>query len=211
MLSFDSLDISAELHRATQDMGFLNATEIQAKTLPLILDGKDVIGRSQTGTGKTAAFAIPAIEMVDPMNKKDVQVLVVCPTRELAMQSWGEIKKLYKYKSGVKAAVIYGGQHILLQIRELKKGVNIVIGTPGRIMDHMRRGTLKLGNLKMIVLDEADEMLNMGFREDIETILAATPENRQTIMFCATMPPAIMALTRRIKPTHNWLRLTSMK
>ncbi|OJU14371.1 MAG: hypothetical protein BGN88_02385 [Clostridiales bacterium 43-6] len=197
MQSFESLNLSYELHRATKDMGYETATEIQEKTLPIILEGKDVIGRSQTGTGKTAAFSIPMIELVDASNKRDVQALVVCPTRELAMQSHGEIKKLYKYKSGVKAAALYGGQHILQQIRELKKGINIVVGTPGRIMDHLRRGTLKLNNTKIIVLDEADEMLNMGFRDDIETILKETPETRQTVLFSATMPPEIMALTKQ--------------
>jgi ATP-dependent RNA helicase DeaD len=193
---FSDLNISDELKRAVQDMGFGNATDIQAQTIPLILEGHDVIGRSQTGTGKTAAFAIPSIELTNGENKKAVQVLVICPTRELAMQSWGEFKKLYKYKSGVKAAVIYGGQHIDRQINELRKGVNIVIGTPGRIMDHMNRNTLKLNNIKLVILDEADEMLNMGFREDIETILKATPAERQTVMFCATMPKEIMAITK---------------
>lgn len=194
---FSSLNLSPELQRAINEMGFENATEIQAKTIPLIIDGNDIIGRSQTGTGKTAAFAVPAVEMTDGANKKDVQALVVCPTRELAIQSWEVFKLLYKYKTGVKAAVVYGGQQIDRQIRELKRGVNIVIGTPGRIMDHMRRKTLKLDNLKMIILDEADEMLNMGFREDIETILEKTPSTRQTIFFSATMPPEIMAITKR--------------
>jgi ATP-dependent RNA helicase DeaD len=195
-ISFNSINISEELQRAVREMGFENTTEIQAKTIPLILEGRDIIGRSQTGTGKTAAFAIPAVELTDGENKTDVQVLVICPTRELAMQSWGEFKKIYKYKSGVKAAAIYGGQHIDRQINELKKGVNVVIGTPGRIMDHMNRKTLKLGKLKMVVLDEADEMLDMGFREDIETILSKTPSDRQTILFSATMPPEILAITK---------------
>lgn len=195
-IPFSSIQISGDLQRAAREMGFENATEIQAKTIPLILEGRDIIGRSQTGTGKTAAFAIPAVELTNGENKTDVQILVVCPTRELAIQSWGEFKKIYKYKSGVKAAVIYGGQHIDRQINELKKGVNIVIGTPGRIMDHLHRKTLKLGKLKMVVLDEADEMLDMGFREDIETILDKTPSDRQTILFSATMPPEILAITK---------------
>ncbi|HEX3026638.1 MAG TPA: DEAD/DEAH box helicase [Clostridia bacterium] len=195
-IPFSSLNLTSEIQRATHAMGFENATEIQAKTIPLILEGKDVIGRSQTGTGKTASFAIPAVEMIDVDHKFQVQVLVVCPTRELAIQSWGEFKKLYQFKSGIKAAVVYGGQPIDRQIKELKKGVNIVIGTPGRIMDHLRRKTLKLNHLKMVILDEADEMLNMGFREDIETILSQAPEERQTVFFCATMPPEIMAITK---------------
>lgn len=198
---FSSLNLSTELQRAISGMGFENATEIQAKAIPLILGGNDIIGRSQTGTGKTAAFAVPAVEMTDGANKKDVQVLVVCPTRELAIQSFEVFKLLYKYKTGVKAAVIYGGQQIERQIKELKRGANIVIGTPGRIMDHMRRKTLRLQNLKMVILDEADEMLNMGFRDDIESILEKTPDSRQTVFFSATMPPEIMAITKRYQ--HN--------
>lgn len=194
-IPFESLPISQELQRAARELGFDYATEIQSRAIPIIMEGHDLIGRSQTGTGKTAAFAIPAVELTDGENKEDVQVLVVSPTRELAIQSWDVFKKLYKYKSGVKAAVVYGGQPINRQIIELKKGVNIVIGTPGRIMDHLRRRTLKLDHLKLLVLDEADEMLDMGFREDIETILRETPGTRQTLFFCATMPPEIMAIT----------------
>lgn len=194
---FTGLGISDEVLRAVKEMGFDNATEIQSKSIPQILEGHDIIGRSQTGTGKTAAFAIPAVEMTDGTNKRDIQVLVVCPTRELAIQSWGVMKRLYKYKSGVKAAAIFGGQQIERQIHELHRGVNIIIGTPGRIMDHMRRKTLRLDNLKLLVLDEADEMLDMGFREDIETILSSTPKSRQTVFFSATMPPEILSITNR--------------
>jgi ATP-dependent RNA helicase DeaD len=215
---FESLNISPALMRAVKDLGYENATDIQAQTIPLILEGRDVIGRSHTGTGKTAAFGIPAIELVDGNIKNEVQILLLCPTRELAMQAWGEFKKLYKYKTGVKAAAIYGGQNIEKQIKELKKGVNIVIGTPGRIMDHMRRRTLKLANLKMVILDEADEMLNMGFREDIETILSETPPERRTILFSATMPPEILAITKiyqknpqLIEITHNQVTLTAIE
>lgn len=198
-IPFSDLPLSAELQRAINELDFDNPTEIQAKAIPQILEGKDIIGRSQTGTGKTAAFSIPAVEMTDGHNKRDVQVLIVCPTRELAIQSYGVIKQLYKYKSGVKAVAIYGGQQIERQIRELRKGVNIVIGTPGRIMDHMRRKTMKFDNLKMIILDEADEMLDMGFREDIEDILSKTPEDRQTVFFSATMPPEIMSITKKFQ------------
>lgn len=196
MVKFQELPVSAEIQRAAGELGFENATEIQERAIPVILEGRDLIGRSQTGTGKTAAFAVPAVEMTDGENKEDVQVLVVCPTRELAIQSWNVFKKIYKYKSGVKAAVLYGGQPMERQIRELKRGINIVIGTPGRIMDHMRRRTLRLDKLKIAVLDEADEMLDMGFRDDIETILKQTPDSRQTLFFCATMPPEIMAITK---------------
>lgn len=194
--SFKELNLPREIQRAIDELGFETATEIQANAIPLIREGRDVIGRSQTGTGKTLAFGIPAIEIIDPMlQSRSVQVLIVCPTRELALQAGIEIKKLAKYKIGVSTAEIYGGAPMEAQIQKLRRA-NIVIGTPGRIMDHLRRRTMRLHDLKMIVLDEADEMLSMGFREDIETILQDAPEERQTILFSATMPPAIMALTK---------------
>ena len=192
---FEQLNISPQVQRALGEIGFSQATPIQAQAIPAILEGYDVIGRSQTGTGKTAAFGIPAIEMVDP-DLPQVQVLILCPTRELAMQACGEIQKFARYKRGIKAAAIYGGAPIQRQIIQLKTGVQLVIGTPGRVMDHMRRRTLKLDQVKMVILDEADEMLNMGFREDIETILKEVPQERQTVLFSATIPPAILALTR---------------
>ena len=192
---FSSLGISDEIVRAITEMGFEAPTEIQEKSIPLVMAGRDVIGRSHTGTGKTAAFGIPAVERIDP-EEEHVQVLVLSPTRELAMQSCQEIRKFSKYKPGIKAVPVYGGQPIEKQLFLLKKGANIVIGTPGRVMDHMRRRTLKLDHLKMIILDEADEMLNMGFREDIETILKDIPQERQTVLFSATMPPAILAITK---------------
>ena len=195
---FSSLGISDEIVRAITEMGFEAPTEIQEKSIPLVLAGRDVIGRSHTGTGKTAAFGIPAVERIDP-EEEHVQVLVLSPTRELAMQSCQEIRKFSKYKPGIKAVPVYGGQPIEKQLFLLKKGANIVIGTPGRVMDHMRRRTLKLDHLKMIILDEADEMLNMGFREDIETILKDIPQERQTVLFSATMPPAILAITREFQ------------
>lgn len=182
--------------RAIEAMGFENATDIQAQSIPLIQNGYDVIGRSQTGTGKTLAFGIPAIEKVETgEGKPQVQVLILCPTRELAMQACEEIKKLAQFLPGIRTADVYGGAPMDRQILKLKRA-NVVVGTPGRVMDHMRRRTLKLNHLKMIVLDEADEMLSMGFREDIETILQDTPDDRQTILFSATMPPAILALTK---------------
>lgn len=196
---FTQLDLSPEIARAIEEMGFETATEIQADSIPVIRAGHDVIGRSQTGTGKTIAFGIPAIESIDTVNNKNsVQVLILCPTRELAVQACEEIKKLALFKPGIRPADIYGGAPMDRQIAKLKTA-NIVIGTPGRVMDHMRRKTLKLNHLKMIVLDEADEMLSMGFREDIETILTETPEERQTILFSATMPPEILALTRKFQ------------
>ena len=173
-------------------------TEIQARAIPIILEGKDVIGRSSTGTGKTAAFGIPAIASITEENEYRPQVLVLCPTRELAIQVWEEMKKFAKYKKTAHFALVYGGQSMDLQIKQLKKA-NIVIGTPGRMLDHIRRKTLKLSQLNMVILDEADEMLNMGFYEDITTILAQTPQERQTLLFSATMPPEIMKITEEFQ------------
>lgn len=194
-IRFDDLELRPQILRGIQAMGFEEASPIQAKAIPIALTGRDLVGQAQTGTGKTAAFGIPMLQMVDPSLKK-VQALILCPTRELAIQVADEIRKLAKYMHGVKVLPIYGGQEISKQIRSLKSGVNVVIGTPGRVMDHMRRRTLKLEHLSMVTLDEADEMLNMGFREDIETILEQVPEDRQTLLFSATMPKAIMDITR---------------
>ncbi len=192
---FNELGLPEEVLRAVADAGYEEATEIQAKTIPLLLEGKDVIGRSQTGTGKTAAFGLPAVSTIDGNFARTVQVLILCPTRELAMQACDEMCKFSKYLPYVKPVAVYGGADIDRQIGLLKKGANIVVGTPGRVMDHIRRRTLKLDCLRTIILDEADEMLNMGFREDIEEILQFIPEERQTVLFSATMPPQIMAIT----------------
>ncbi|QDK82313.1 DEAD/DEAH box helicase [Spirosoma sp. KCTC 42546] len=193
---FSSLAISPELLQAVTDMGFISPSPIQAEAIPPILAGRDVIGQAQTGTGKTAAFGIPALELID-VQDRSVQTLILCPTRELALQVAEEIKKLAKHKRGVRIEAIYGGDSIERQIRSLKSGVHIVIGTPGRVMDHMERNTLKLDNVKMMILDEADEMLDMGFREDIESILQDMPEERQTILFSATMSKPIMQITQK--------------
>jgi len=202
-LSFKDLNLSNEVQKAITDMGFEEATPIQAQSISHILDGKDLIGQAQTGTGKTCAFGIPAIEMIQP-EIESIQVLVLCPTRELAIQSSEELKNLLKYKDGIRILPVYGGQPIDRQIMALKKRPQIIIGTPGRIMDHMRRRTLKLEHLKMIVLDEADEMLNMGFREDIDTILEKVPDERQTILFSATMSKEILEITKKYQknPIH---------
>ena len=194
-ITFRDFPLSEAIQRAVAEVGYTEPTPIQAQSIPLILEGKDVIGRSHTGTGKTAAFGLPAIEMIDP-DLEGVQVLVLCPTRELAMQAAAEVEKFARYKKGVKVVAVYGGASMEKQIFQLKKGANFVIGTPGRIMDHLRRRTLRLGSLRMVILDEADEMLNMGFREDIETILAQAPEERQTVLFSATMPQPILDITR---------------
>ncbi|MHC1575959.1 MAG: DEAD/DEAH box helicase, partial [Methanosarcinaceae archaeon] len=183
-LTFKDLGLSKSIERAVEDMGFEEATPIQAQAIPYVLEGRDVIGQAQTGTGKTAAFGIPALELLDNSSKK-VQVIVLCPTRELANQVAEELNKLAKYQKS-KIFPIYGGQPIDRQIKALRKGVHIVIGTPGRVMDHIQRRTLKLDSVKMLVLDEADEMLDMGFREDIEFILEHVPEKKQTILFSAT-------------------------
>lgn len=216
-LSFKDLNLSNEVQRAITDMGFEEATPIQAQSISHILDGKDVIGQAQTGTGKTCAFGIPAIEMIQP-EIESIQVLVLCPTRELAIQSSEELKSVLKYKDGIRILPVYGGQPIDRQIMALKKRPQIIIGTPGRVMDHMRRRTLKFDNLKMIVLDEADEMLNMGFREDIDTILEKVPEDRQTILFSATMSREILDITKKyqknpihIKVTHKELTVSNIE
>ena len=192
---FEDLGVDERILRAVTEMGFEEATPIQAKAIPEVMTGQDIIGQAQTGTGKTASFGIPMLQKVDPKNKH-VQAIVLCPTRELAIQSADEIRKLAKFMHGIKVLPIYGGQDIVKQIRSLKTGVQVLIGTPGRVMDHMRRHTIKLDDLKIVVLDEADEMLNMGFREDIETILSQTPEERQTLLFSATMPQPIMEIAR---------------
>ncbi|WP_287063078.1 DEAD/DEAH box helicase, partial [Algoriphagus sp.] len=164
--------------------------------IPFVLEGRDVIGQAQTGTGKTAAFAIPIIDLVDPEYNRP-QAIILCPTRELAVQVEGEIQKLAKFHKRINSVAIYGGESIDKQIRVLKKGVQIVVGTPGRVQDHINRGTLKLEDAGIIVLDEADEMLDMGFRDDIEAILQEMPEQRQTVFFSATMAKPIMDLTRK--------------
>jgi ATP-dependent RNA helicase DeaD len=210
-LILKELNLSQEVRKAIGDMGFEEATPIQSQTIPHILKGIDVIGQAQTGTGKTCAFGIPAIEMLNS-SYEGIQVLVLCPTRELAIQTAEEIKNVSKYKHGIRILPIYGGQPINRQISSLKKHPQIIIGTPGRIMDHMRRHTLKLSGLKMLILDEADEMLNMGFREDIDIILQKVPKEKQTILFSATMPKEILDLTKKyqknpvfIKAVHKQL------
>ncbi len=203
---FEDLHLSKEMYQAIADMGFEEPTTIQNRSIPYMLDGKDVIGQAQTGTGKTAAFGIATLERIDPRNK-ELQVVILCPTRELAIQVSEELKNLSKYKKGIRILPVYGGQPIGRQIKALKEGVQIVIGTPGRVMDHLNRRTLKMNGVKIIILDEADEMLDMGFRDDIETILRKIPEQRQTILFSATMPKAILNLTRRYQSNPQLIKL----
>ncbi len=191
---YEESGIDERILRAIKEMGFESMTPIQEQAIPLLTEGKDIIGQAQTGTGKTAAFGIPILQMID-MQATGVQAIVLCPTRELAIQAAEELRRFGKFMSGIKVLPIYGGQDITKQIRSLKSNVSVVVGTPGRVMDHMRRHTLRLENIKMVVLDEADEMLNMGFREDIETILAEIPAEHQTALFSATMPKAILEIT----------------
>lgn len=193
---FSQLNISQDIIKAAQDMGFEETTPIQAKAIPYLLEGRDMIAQAPTGTGKTCAFGIPAIEEID-IRQHHVQVLILCPTRELVIQVAEELSEIAKYKRGIKILPIYGGQQIERQLRALRKNPQIIVGTPGRIMDHLRRETLKLDQLQKLILDEADEMLNMGFREDIDTILENIPRKKQFILFSATLPPAILEIANK--------------
>ncbi|OEU41430.1 ATP-dependent RNA helicase [Methanosarcina sp. Ant1] len=204
--SFSDLNLSKEIQMAVEDMGFEETTTIQAQSIPYMLEGRDVIGQAPTGTGKTAAFGITVLERIDSKSK-GLQAVILCPTRELAIQVAGELKKISKYKTGIEILPIYGGQPIDRQIKALKKGVQIITGTPGRVMDHLDRRTLKMDGVKIIILDEADEMLDMGFREDIETIMKKIPEQRQTIFFSATMPKAILDLTKKYQKNPQFVKL----
>ena len=204
---FEEMGLSEEIQKAVRYMGFEEASPIQAKAIPAMISGIDLIGQAQTGTGKTAAFGIPLLEKVDPKLKK-LQAIVLCPTRELAIQVADEIRNLSRYMHGIKVLPIYGGQDIVKQIRSLKSGTQIVIGTPGRVMDHMRRKTMKLDFVHTVVLDEADEMLNMGFREDIEFVLSGVPEKRQTVLFSATMPKPIMEITKKFQNNAKVIKVT---
>jgi ATP-dependent RNA helicase DeaD len=209
-LVFEDLDISKEIKKAIVDMGFEEATPIQSLTIPKVLEGKDVIGQAQTGTGKTAAFGIPVLEKIyEPDNS--VQAIILCPTRELSIQVAEELAKLAMHMKKVKVLPIYGGQPIGRQIRALNKGVHIVIGTPGRVMDHLERRTLKLDGVETVVLDEADEMLDMGFREDIEHILKFVPKKRQTLLFSATMSKTILRLTKQYQNNPELIKVAHHK
>ena len=204
---FEEMGLCPEIVKAVKKMGFEEASPIQAKAIPVMRSGVDVIGQAQTGTGKTAAFGIPLLEKINPKSKK-LQAVVLCPTRELAIQVAEEIRNLAKYMHGIKVLPIYGGQEIVKQIRSLKSGTQLIIGTPGRVMDHMRRKTIKMEDVHTIVLDEADEMLNMGFREDIEVILEGVPEERQTVLFSANMPQAILDITKKFQKDATLVKVT---
>jgi len=206
-LKFEEMQLSSWIMRAVTDMGFEEATPIQSQAIPLIKNGHDIIGQSQTGTGKTASFGIPCLEMIDP-DDRHLQALILCPTRELAIQVSEEFRKLLKYKDNIRVLPVYGGQPIDRQILALKKGAQVIIGTPGRVMDHMRRRTLKMETVKYAVLDEADEILDMGFRDDIELILGKTPEERQTVMFSATMNEEVLELTEKYLKNPEYIKIS---
>ena len=195
-ITYEDSMVDERIKRAVKELGFEAMTPIQSKAIPVMIEGKDILGQAQTGTGKTAAFSIPLLMTVDPENP-NLQAIVLCPTRELAIQAAEEMRKYAKYMSSIRVLPVYGGQDIMKQIRSLKGNVQIVVGTPGRVMDHMRRHTMKMNDVKTIVLDEADEMLDMGFREDIETVLDSMPEEHQTALFSATMPKPILEITSK--------------
>lgn len=197
-IRFEELGLEERILRAVTEMGFEAASPIQAQAIPVQMEGRDMIGQAQTGTGKTAAFGIPLLQRVTADSRK-TQAIILCPTRELAIQVAEELRRLAKFMSGIKILPVYGGQEIVKQIRSLKGGVQIIVGTPGRVMDHMRRKTIRTEEIHTVVLDEADEMLNMGFLEDMETILSQMPEERQTVMFSATMPQAIADIAKRFQ------------
>ncbi|QQZ09169.1 DEAD/DEAH box helicase [Heyndrickxia vini] len=205
MTNFSELDLSPAILKSLKRMGFEEASPIQAKTIPLSTQGKDIIGQAQTGTGKTAAFGIPLIEKIDTKNP-NIQGIIIAPTRELAIQVSEELYKI-GYDARSRVLAVYGGQDIQRQIKALKKGPQIIVGTPGRILDHIKRRTLKLDQVSTLVLDEADEMLNMGFIDDIESILSSVPEERQTLLFSATMPDPIRRIAERFMKDPELVRV----
>lgn len=214
---FETLEIKEELKRAVKDMGFVEPTPVQAQSIAPMLAGEDMVVQAPTGTGKTCAFGLPVMEKIDS-DERSIQALVLCPTRELAVQITNELMKLNKYMASVRMVAIYGGQSIDRQIIALKKNPQVIVATPGRLMDHMRRKTIRLNDLKYMILDEADEMLNMGFREDIDVILQSIPESRQTVLFSATMSKEILGITKeyltnpvRVQITKSELTVPSIK
>lgn len=203
---FEDIRLSEEVQKGIKAMGFEEMSPIQSQAIPVLLEGKDVIGQAQTGTGKTASFGIPILENTDASNK-NIQALVLCPTRELSIQVAEEISNLGKFVKGLKVLPVYGGQPIDRQLRALKAGVQIVIGTPGRVIDHIRRKTIKTDNIKMMILDEADEMFDMGFRDDIELVMNTLPEERQTIFFSATMEQEIIKFATRYQENPEFIKV----
>ena len=214
---FENLDLSKELKKALNDMEFVEMTAIQSQSIPAMIAGNDIVAQAPTGTGKTCSFGIPVVENTDT-SERNVTSLILAPTRELALQIANELIRLTKYKKSIRIAVVYGGQNIDRQILALKRKPQIIVATPGRLMDHMRRKTIRLDHLKTLVLDEADEMLDMGFREDIDEILQSVPEERQTVLFSATMSREILDITKKylkdpvkIKTTKSEVTVSSVK
>ncbi|WP_448917734.1 DEAD/DEAH box helicase, partial [Haemophilus sputorum] len=195
-ITFADLGLPQSILDAVNQIGFVTPSPIQQETIPHLLEGRDVLGMAQTGSGKTAAFSLPLLSKIDP-NARHPQMLVMAPTRELAIQVADACEQFTKNMKGVRVVTVYGGQRYDIQLRALKQGSQVVVGTPGRILDHIRRGTLDLSALQSIVLDEADEMLRMGFIDDVETVMAELPEDHQTALFSATMPEPIRRITKR--------------
>lgn len=209
-MNFNDLNISGQIKNSIDEMGFINLTPIQKLTIPDALRGIDLIGQAQTGSGKTLAFSIPILEKVF-IPDRSPQAIILCPTRELCMQVAGEIEKLGSKIKKLKVLAVYGGQPIGKQTRVLKKGVHVVVGTPGRVIDHIERGNLELIGIECVVLDEADEMLEMGFREDIEIILAKTPIQRQTLLFSATIPDEVKKLAEKYQKNPKFIKVSDKK
>jgi ATP-dependent RNA helicase DeaD len=208
---FLTLGIRSEINHTLKVNGLIVPTPIQEKTIPILLEGKDIIAQAQTGTGKTLAFVLPILERVDP-TKESVQALVITPTRELALQITAEVKKLTTHLEDINVLAVYGGQDVERQMKKLRGAIHIVIGTPGRLLDHLRRGTIQLSDVSMLVLDEADQMLHMGFLAEVEDIIQATSSHRQTMLFSATMPQEIRSLAKRFmhKPEDVHVRSTGI-
>ena len=209
-MNFNDLKIQDEIKDAIDAMGFSKLTPIQELAIPHALKRRDLIGQAQTGSGKTLAFGIPIVDKVF-IPDRSPQAIILCPTRELCMQVASEIEKLGSKIKKFKVLAVYGGQPIGKQTRVLKKGVHVVVGTPGRVIDHIERGNLELIGIESVVLDEADEMLEMGFREDIETILAKTPHQRQTLLFSATMPDEITCIAQKYQKNPEFIRVSDNK
>ncbi|MFQ1014088.1 DEAD/DEAH box helicase [Avibacterium paragallinarum] len=207
-ITFNDLGLPEFILNAVTDMGFESPSPIQQACIPHLLAGQDVLGMAQTGSGKTAAFSLPLLAQIEP-NKKMPQMLVMAPTRELAIQVADACEQFMKYAKGINIVTLYGGQRYDIQLRALKQGAQVVVGTPGRILDHLRRNTLDLSELKFIVLDEADEMLRMGFIDDVETVMAALPEQHQTALFSATMPEPIRRITKRFMNNPQEVKIQS--
>ncbi len=209
-MNFDDLNISDEIKKAIGDMGFEKTTPIQEMAIPIALKSHDITAQAQTGSGKTIAFAVPVLEKIFIADRSP-QAIILCPTRELCLQVAGEISKVGANIKKLKVLAVYGGQPIGKQTRVLKKGVHIVVGTPGRVIDHIERGNLDLIGIESVILDEADEMLDMGFRQDIETILKKTPRQRQTLLFSATMPTEIRRIAKNYQKNPKFIKVSNKK